>query len=89
MTFVIVIFGVAAALAITAAVQHGRAQQPHRQHVPGPDAWQRGFEAGASDICADWEFALDDVLPPDVELGPMAVRRYIVQLQEKVHGKHD
>jgi len=78
-----VIFGI-----VALAVAQWLFDKPERQ-LPDDNAWQRGFDAGGSDYQADWMFALDDVVPETTDIGPMAIRRYILALQEDVHrGSH-
>lgn len=44
-------------------------------------AYAQGYEHGENSQLADWEFALMDVLPDDVEVRPSQVAAYIRRLQ--------
>ena len=65
--------------------------KPGRESRDRDQSWQDGFNTGTNDYHADWMFALDDVIPDAITIGPMAVRRYITTLQqelERAHGSH-
>lgn len=43
--------------------------------------FEQAYKAGADDHAQDWEFALEDVMPPNWPRTPMSVKRYIQHLQ--------
>lgn len=52
-------------------------------------AFDAGYEAGESSQLADWQFALDDILPDEIEVSPAQVKEYILALQRKVEQRDE
>ena len=50
-------------------------------HTQRP-TYAAGYEHGESSQLADWEFALMDLLPDDVEIRPSTVAAYISRLSD-------
>jgi hypothetical protein len=48
--------------------------------------YEQGYQDGESSQLADWQAALDDMLPEDVDVQPRQVAAYISRLQENPDG---
>lgn len=48
------------------------------------EIWVQGFLLGNSDIMADYDLALDGVLPEEIDTTPHALAEYIYTLQERI-----
>lgn len=53
---------------------------------PSPEvakAYETAYRHGEANYHADWVFALEDIVPGDVEIGPTTITAYIRKLQEE------
>lgn len=53
------------------------------------EIWEQGFRAGNSDIQADYDLALDGVLPEEIDSAPTALAAYVYTLQERIRLLED
>jgi hypothetical protein len=47
------------------------------------EAYEIAYRHGEANYHADWEFAFEDIVPDDVEIGPTTIAAYIRKLQEE------